>query len=733
MLFRIATLLLFFFSFQVILAQNADSSTFVIKKISSPITIDGVLDEAVWKEAQVAKSFYQYFPYDTSKAVTKTEIRLAYDDNFLYISSVSFDTLKGNYYIASLRRDFRGSSNDGISIVIDPFQDRQNGFLFGVSPAGVQREGLVVSGSEESLDLSWDNKWYSEARIEKGVWVSEMAIPFKTLRFKEGSQRWNMNFYRIDSKTNERSTWSKIPRNMELFALAYTKEVMFEKPLKKTGSNVSVIPYLGGGASKDYRTDAPSKNSFNVGADAKIAVTSSLNLDLTINPDFSQVEVDQQVTNLDRFEIFFPERRQFFLENADLFSNFGFQRMRPFFSRRIGVARDQSTGQNLQNKIWFGARLSGRIDKNWRVGLLNMQAAKDDAIGLPSMNYTVGVVQRKMFTRSNLAAIMVNKQNFLDQNSDFTLGSSQYNRLLGLDYNLASADNKWTGKLFYHQTFSPTQTQQNFSQGGNINYNTQKLAFGATYGIIGDDFDAQVGYVPRKNYRFANASVRYNWFPKSKIINRYGIGASGSVNWTKEYGYTDRSAGMRVNISGQDNSYFETGVQNDYVYLFFPFDPTNTGGKQLAEGSQHRMTSVYFFGSSDFRKPLYGEGSVFGGQYYNGHFFGFRGTVNYRFRQYAIFSLNMEHNKIRLPEPYSSADLWLVGPRFDITFSRNLFWTTFIQYNNQIDNVNINARFQWRFKPVSDLFVVYTDNYFAEHLKVKNRAIVLKLTYWFNL
>ncbi len=733
MLLRIAALSFFFLSFHLILAQNVDSSAFVIKRVSSPVTIDGVLDEAIWKDAQVAKSFYQYFPYDTSKAVTKTEVRLAYDDNFLYISSVAIDTLKGNYYIASLRRDFRGSSNDGMSIVIDPFQDRQNGFFFGVSPAGVQREGLIVSGSEENLDLSWDNKWYSEARIENGLWVSEMAIPFKTLRFKEGSQRWNMNFYRIDSKTNERSVWNKVPRNMELFALAYTKEVVFEKPLKKTGSNVSVIPYLGGGSSKDYRTDLSNKNSFNVGTDAKIAVTSSLNLDLTINPDFSQVEVDQQVTNLDRFEIFFPERRQFFLENADLFSNFGFQRIRPFFSRRIGVTRDQSTGQNLQNKILFGARLSGRIDKNWRVGLLNMQAAKDDAIGLPSLNYTVGVVQRKIFTRSNIAAIVVNKQNFLDPNSDLTLNSSQYNRLIGLDYNLASADNKWTGKFFYHQTFSPNQNNGSFANGGTINYNTRNLGLGATYGIISGEYDAQVGYVPRRNYGYANFVARYNWFPQSRLINRLGIGARANINRTKQHGYTDVNTIAWLNFSGQDNSFGETGIQNDYVYLFFPFDPTNTGGKQLAEGSVYRMTSTWLYYSSDFRKPLYGEGVVFGGQYYNGTIFGFRGTINYRFRQYAIFSLSTEHNKIRLPEPYSSADLWLLGPRFDITFSRNLFWTTFIQYNNQIDNVNINTRLQWRFKPVSDLFVVYTDNYFAQNIKVKNRAIVLKLTYWFNL
>ncbi len=184
------------------------------------------------------------------------------------------------------------------------------------------------------------------------------------------------------SKTNERAAWNRVPRNFRLYSLSYTGELIWDKPLPKPGSNISVIPYLAGGASKDFEEDDATQFEREIGGDVKIALTPSMNLDLTFNPDFSQVEVDRQVTNVDRFEIFFPERRQFFLENADLFASFGTEDARPFFSRRIGVAIDTA---NVQNRIFAGFRLNGKINNRLRVGLLNMQAARDDDIFLPSL------------------------------------------------------------------------------------------------------------------------------------------------------------------------------------------------------------------------------------------------------------------------------------------------------------------------------------------------------------
>ncbi|TAE00252.1 MAG: hydrolase [Bacteroidetes bacterium] len=705
-----------------------------ISKITSPIVIDGKLDEAAWENLEVAKDFHQYFPFDSSYARMDTEVRVAYDDHFLYVGAICKDTTVGKQYISSsLRRDFRGGGNDNFSVVIDPFQDKINGFMFGINPYGVQREGLVTSGADEDMDLSWDNKWYSEAKIHQGFWIVEMAIPFKTLRFKGGSTRWNINFFRIDTKTNERSTWTPVPRNQQIFSLTYSRELVWDEAIKKTGANVSVIPYLSGGAAQDLQNNKPRSFTQGIGGDAKIAVTPSLNLDLTVNPDFSQVEVDRQVTNLDRFEIFFPERRQFFLENADLFSNFGYERSRPFFSRRIGVARDTSTGQNIQNPILFGARLSGKINKDWRVGFLNMQTAKDQRANVPSTNFTVAAIQRRVFERSNIGLIMVNKQGFADQSNNFTLNPSNSNRLIGLDYNLASADNKWTGKFMYHQVFGQQEGNEKYTYGGRLNYNTETLQFGVDHMVVGNDFNPEVGYVPRKGYNRDALYLAYSFYPKSKIVNKHTYAFWTEVLWNKQYGTMDYSINPFYIINFQNTSTLEFNLWRYYTYLFFDFDPTNKGGKPLEKDTKYVYDNIDIRFTSDSRKKLSYDLLYTFGQYYNGKIVSLTGNFNYRYKQYALISFNYSYNRITLPEPYATADLFLLGPRFDLTFTKNLFFTTLLQYNNQIQNINVNARLQWRFKPVSDFFLVFTDNYYSNNLKVKNWSLVAKFTYWLNL
>lgn len=728
--------LLFWGNVYLTLGQNSSPRQIHIKRAIGKMYVDGLVEEKDWEMAEVAKDFNQYFPFDSSLSIAKTEVRFTYDEHFIYFSAICYHNIKGKFITNSLRRDYRSPAADGVSLVLDPFQDQTNAFFFGTNPYGVQREGLIANGGtlQTDLSLSWDNKWYSEAKITENGWTVEMAIPFKTLRFKEGATTWRVNFYRIDSKYNERSVWSHVPRNFQLYSLAYTGELVWDTPLKKTSANVAVIPFLTGGVSKNHLAGTPQNTVSGVGGDAKIGVTPSLNLDLTINPDFSQVEVDRQVTNLDRFEIFFPERRQFFLENADLFSDFGNARIRPFFSRRIGIAIDKNTGQNLQNPIWFGARLSGRLDKNWRVGLMNMQAAKDAGIGLPSYNYTVAAVQRKVFSRSNIGGIFVNKENFSTTHTDST-GFSQFNRLMGLDYNLASTNNTWTGKFFYHQTLTSREQANNeqFAHGASLVYSKPHIRVEWNHQMVGKSFDAQVGYVPRRDFKQINPIFVYFFFPKSKLINRINIYSEFSSIWNGENLNTDRGLWLGLAFRLQNTAELAFWWARSYTYLFFPFDPTNTGGKKLAQGTAYTYNSFNFDYTSDQRKNFFLTSTGYIGEYFNGNRFNLTGTLNYRLQPYVIFSLDYTYNRLRFPEPYSSTDLYLLGPKFDVTFSKNLFLTAYFQYNSQINNININTRFQWRFKPVSDLFIVYTDNYFADIFRVKNRGVVLKLTYWLNI
>lgn len=717
-----------------------------INKTEDLIKIDGLLDEQAWKDAIPAKDFIQTFPYDSALSQTQCEIYLTYDKNNIYIGTKCNDLDPNkDFVIISKRRDFRGPGIESINILLDPFQDQTNAYQFGINPLGVQKEGLVANGGNQSEDLSldWDNKWISEASIGDGYWISEMAIPFKTIRFPEGSQKWFFNAYRVDSKTNERATWNRVPRNFRPYSLSYTGELIWDEPLPKPGANVSIIPFVSSGLDKDFEEGTETVFQKAIGGDVKIALTPSMNLDLTINPDFSQVEVDRQVTNVDRFEIFFPERRQFFLENADLFAAFGTEDARPFFSRRIGVAIDTSTGSNVQNKIYGGFRLNGKLNNRLRVGLLNMQAAEDDAIQLPSINYTVAAVQQQVFSRSNISAFFVNKQAFNGTFSDKLFDESvRYNRVLGFDYNLASITNKWTGKFFYHQSFQKQKPDEQYSHGASLRYSTQKWEVEWSHAMIGENYNAEVGFVKRTNINSITPKIGYKFYPKTGKINNHGPGTDIEYFWNAD-GRTDQLIRLSYDVRFQNNASARLSYNNRYTKLLSDFDPTRTPDEDnpvlLPAGSGYNYQSYWMRYESDPRKLLSFELRHSGGEYYNGTRLEYSPSITYRFQPFGSFTLDYNLNRIKLPLPHPTRDIHLIGPRLDLTLTKKLFLTNFMQFNTQNENVNINARLQWRFKPASDIFLVYTDNYIFSfedpnaNWMPRTRALVFKMTYWLNL
>ena len=719
-----------------VVAQSTSANNAFAFKIQNPIVLDGELDEEIWKKEDGWNgNFMQYFPSDTSESVIMTRVKIAFDDNNLYLAAVMMNNGPRDYISTSLRRDYRGEANDGITFVFDTFNDRTNAFQFGINPYGVQREGLLSNGGTKSEDLSlaWDNKWFAEAIIKEDRWQVEAIIPLSTIRFKDGGQNWNVNFYRIDSHEGERSTWSPIPRNFSIISTAFNRKLIFEEPIRKNSANISLIPYVAGKTSKNYLENTSEKFTPAVGGDAKIGIGPAMNLDLTFNPDFSQVEVDQQVTNLDRFEIFFPERRQFFLENADLFDSFGQTRSRPFFSRRIGVDIDSATGQNVQSKIIYGARLSGKINENWRIGLMNMQTATDDEAGITGKNFSVFAIQKKLFARSNIGLIYVDKESLALDEYQSLFNPNEYNRLIGLDYNLNSANGKWTGKMFYHRTFESVETVKPYSFNAYMLFSDIHWAWSASFQDIGKDFNPEVGYLPRSNFKRFNPDVSYMFYPKSKLINRHGPKLEFEGYWNEDIGTTDRDINLSYSVRFNSFSQLTLTQKNRYVYLFQDFDPTRTGGEKLPAGSDYYTKTIGLLYNSNPRNAFNVKLEAEGGQYYTGNFQRVISELGLRIGYTANISMNFNYARIRLPEPQNDADLVLVGPRIDLTFTKKLFWTTFIQYNNQIDNLNINTRLQWRFAPVSDFFLVYTDNYFPESFTPKQRSLVFKLNYWLNL
>ncbi|HEU5167327.1 MAG TPA: DUF5916 domain-containing protein, partial [Chitinophagaceae bacterium] len=470
------------------------------------------------------------------------------------------------------------------------------------------------------------------------------------------------------------------------------------------------------------------------------------NLDLTVNPDFAQVEVDQQVTNLSRFELFFPERRQFFLENSDLFGTFGFPNVNPFFSRRIGIGSNVNTGENVRVPIIAGARLSGRINKDWRIGLLNIQTGKSVKFDLPATNFTTVAVQRRVGFRNSLGFIFVNKNEFENKTPE-----TKFNRIAGIDFNLATKDGKTDGKFFVHKSFSPMSLDGEYAMGSFIEHNSPKLVYDLSFENIGINYRADVGFVPRNGYYRSEGSQQFVFYPKNKsshLINNWRFGPDYDIFYGKiDKRVTDWDAGLFFKIIFQNAAEMQGALLRwDYTYLSEPFDPTNTGGVELPAGSSYTYFSNRLSYKSNPRKDFFFALNTSFGEYFNGRFGQYNTIWSYRMNTFGIISIDASYTRINLPTPYSKADIWLIGPRAELSFSKSVFFNAFLQYNNQTNNFNINARFQWRFKPVSDFFLVYTDNYFASDdpltavggkpvtaFMPKNRAIVAKFTYWFNL
>jgi len=660
---------------------------------------------------------------DTSKANVRTDVRMTYDDEHLYLIAINYHA-PGHYVVESLRRDFVFGKNDNFLVFIDPFNDLTNGFSFGANVAGAQWDGIMYEGGK--VDLSWDNIWRSEVRNYDDRWIFEMAVPFKTLRYKKGITSWGINFSRLDVTATEKSSWTPVPRQFPSAALAYTGNLVWDKAPPAAGANISVIPYALAGVSRDHERGGTTTDRLDVGADVKVALSSSLNLDLTVNPDFSQVEVDRQVTNLDRFELFFPERRQFFLENGDLFANFGYATNRPFFSRRIG----------LGVPIQYGARLSGRINKDWRIGAMDMQTERvdDERLFLPAQNFAVVALQRRLFARSNIAAIVVNKESLHHQSSDSIRGVNRYNRNVGLEYNLASADNLWTGKALFLKSFSPGVEGRDFTHAANLQYNGRKWIIGGLYEYIGKNYNAEVGYVPRRGQVKFNPTISRLFFPKGSTVLSHGPGIIATWYFDEPLTHSiDHETVFTYKISFRSQAVLTMWTAENYVDLLSPFDPTNSGLDSLQAGTEHRWKSYGFDFTSKPQSVLtYLVSLRNGGYYLSGRRFNLTADLGYRFQPYVSILLSAAYNDIHLPGPWNHRRFWLIGPRLDVTMTNKLYFTAFAQYNEQQKNVNLNTRLQWRYRPASDLFIVYTDNYFPETFHVRNRALVVKFTYWWN-
>lgn len=718
------------------LAHANDSTSKVIPFVYNAITtnekikIDGVLDESIWQSIKPLEFTQEHWPQNGRLPLNKTEAMITRDENFMYVAFRCHDT-NDKYIIQTLKRDFEFDQNDFVSILFDPLGQKNSAYIFGVSPAGVQAEAIA---NRFDVDPNWDNKWFSAVKSHADHWIAEFAIPLYILRYDPNLSNWNLNLIRGDVKNYRFYTWVKIPQQYDGIDLGYLGKLEWDQQLPSKGGKITAIPYVNLTNNKDFKSVSKSTNDLGIGGDAKITLSSSLNLDLTINPDFSQVEVDRQVTNLTRFNVFFPERRNFFLENADLFSQFGDPESPIFFSRRIGLDEDRNAVP-----ILGGARLTGNMGDKWRIGALSMQTKATS--GQTGQNYSAFTLHRKIWSRSVVKALVTNRQGM--QSGEFS--KTDYGRNVSTEFVYQTPGGKLLSWLGLHQSYKKQFKNDRAMFSSGVWYNSKKFNTVNGIGYIGTNYTADMGFINQlDNYdavrdtvikqgfaNFFNSTDYTFWTPDNKILNYHKLSFNSFGKYIPGKYINEWNNKLVYNLSFKSSAEISLSGNQNFARLLFPFSFTEDD-EPLPEGNYHYTNFNVQF-NSDVRKPFGIKLESTVGGFYNGTIKSAVIGFKYRRQPWGNFQMNFEYNDLQFPGIYGRAQFLLINPKLEFNFNRNLYWTTFLQYNTQADNFNINSRLQWRYKPMSDIFLVYTDNYAVQFWGPKNRSLVVKVNYWLNL
>jgi hypothetical protein len=724
----IALVLLFLFCLSRNLkAQFSSDKQINIHKIHSKIVIDGTMDEIEWRGAAVADSFINKWPTDSGQAKLQTEVKILYDESFIYFG-IRANRSEKELVIQSLKRDVNPYYSDGVSVVLDPSSKGVSGYTFGVNAGGAQMEGIVQVNSDS---FEWDAKWYSASKKEKAYWTAELAIPFKSFRFPKNQNHWGINFIRNDMSNNCFSTWNRVPIQFFGANLNCLGKIRFEDGIPEVKSNNAFIPYIS--AKLDQSGQKISGPGLGAGLDAKIALGSSMNLDATINPDFSQVDVDNQIINLDRFSVLLPEKRTFFLENSDLFTNIGMQNVAvPFVSRKIGLAADGSL-----IPIIGGLRLTGNPNPGLRIGLMNIQTGGKS--GLLPQNYTVAAFDQKILNHSNIRGIFTNRQEI--EGGEKSAPGQSFNRVAGSELNVLSDDSKFSGRMGYFQSFNPGNITDGMGY-AIAGFTNKHIDASAGWNFIHTDFIADLGFTPRLynydasqdttvriGYNNYNMNLNYFIYPKSKrTINSIQCNLGCNYFYSQDNHFLEFNATAGTDFLFANRSEAQVVWNKQSVELLFPTAIFSETGP-IAKG-RYDFSFIRLMYNSNFLKPFSWGLTLDHGGYYNGFRTSITGSLKYRRQPWGNFGINFTYNDIELNQ--KNINPYLINPTMEFAFTNNLFWTISAQYNTEIKNFNLNSRIQWRFKPMSDIFLVYADNYSTDDMLPKGRSLIFKITYWIN-
>jgi len=695
-------------------------------RISAPPVIDGRLDDSAWQGVAPATGFVQHEPFEGRPATERTEVRILYDDEALYVGAWLLDRSPGQIVVGEVRRDVDLANLDAFIMVLDTYRDRQNAFVFGTSPAGVEYDGQVTregeggsgqgttrqtGGSGGGLNLNWDGSWTVRTSRDSAGWYAEFRIPFATLRYRRGEgQVWGLNFTRNIQRVNERSTWTPLPREFSVYRIsAFGALEGLEPP---AGRVATATPYVLGSVRRDYaRPDTDT--GLDIGGDVKLGLSSSMTLDLTANTDFAQVEVDEQQLNLTRFNLFFPEKRPFFLENAGTFSVGTAQSTELFFSRRIGIGADRR-----EVPLLGGGRLSGNIG-GLTIGVLDIQA--DSREGVPANNFAAVRVVQQLPSRSRLGAIAVSRLN--------TDSTADYNLTFGLDGRMG------IGRYllldgYAAQTETPGRTgpQHAYHVGGT--YSGRNWQFSASWREVARDFNPEVGFLSRSNTRFA--SVRIQTFirmSESSALKEL----RPHISYRENIGFDGLSETRLIHF----DSHFD--FKNGAFFQLPAFNLTREGlrvpfeiapGVVIPAGTYDNAEWGFEYYTSQ-NAPVALSGRIDLGGFYSGRRIGTGSTLRVRTGKTAA-SLAVSWYDITLPEGEFTAAL--VGLKLAYSFTPGIYLQSLAQYSNQSRTVQANLRFGWLSRAGTGLFLVYNDiERTGTGSGPEQRAFLVKFTRMFDL
>lgn len=703
--------------------------------LGSAPTIDGdVIGDATWAGAKPTTGFWQIQPFEGQPATQRTEVFVGFTEDALYIGAILHDDNPAGIINSDSRRDADLDETDAFQVIMDTYHDRQNGFVFGTNPAGIEYDGQVTKEGSQSFgsggggfNRNWDTNWTVATKVGDFGWSAEMRIPFSSLRYKgKDVQIWGINFQRNIRRNNEVAFWSPLPRQYNLFRTSQAGTL--EGISLPSQRNLKLIPYVLGKGERGTYVDG-TDTDYEVGGDLKWSITPSLTLDATINTDFAQVEVDEVVVNLDRFNIFLPEKRGFFLENAGQFSVGSPRQVELFFSRRIGISDDGAI-----IPIDGGLRMSGKVGSKTNVGLLYMSAdsLEDEA---PQNNFAVVRVNQELKNRSSIGAIFINRDGDgslpgVDGGVD---GGDDYNRTYGLDGRWGIGDDTILSG-YVAKTDTPELDGEDYAFELRGDYNSENWSNTLGYAEVGDNFNPEVGFVQRKDYRKTDFRLLRRYRPKDLWgLQELRPHVAYRGYWNFDGVYESGFWHVDNHWEFRSGNEVHTGINFVHEDVLDPFDIIDGQEVQVGTYDNAELQLVAF---TNRGAPLSVGLEMKAGGFFSGDRVTLEPDIQYRIGDRFNSSLSWNYNNIDLKNEGGESFRINVGIlRLAYSFTPKMSLEALIQYDDRTDGVATNFRFAWLQSGSSGLYVVYNEVNQDDLLRNREtrKELIVKYSYVFDL